>query len=151
MGQGLRVLIREKACGEEIDAILASSQPPLVTTLSSFAALEKSQRENLANYLAKLAWPLLTRNLPMYCYNYCEQCRFALTVSAPEASSYHPQKLDTPHASSPWKSIASVYSLLALSSLGSRAGPQVSHPLLDASRSMLAAALGLFIFGSDSR
>ena len=63
------MLIREKACGEEIDAILASSQPPLVTTLSSFAALEKSQRENLANYLAKLAWPLLTRNLLMYCYS----------------------------------------------------------------------------------
>jgi hypothetical protein len=27
------VLIREKACGEEIDAILAPSQPPLVTAL----------------------------------------------------------------------------------------------------------------------
>ena len=58
----------------------------------------------------------------MYCYNCCEQCRFALTVSAPRG--YHPQKLDTPHASSPWKSIVSVCSLLALSSLEYRADPQ---------------------------
>ena len=67
------MLIREKACGEEIDAILAPSQPPLVTALPSFAALGEAPngwRENLAT----LAWPLLARNLSMYCYN-CQLLR----------------------------------------------------------------------------
>lgn len=146
MGQGLRVLIREKACGEEIDAILASSQP----FRRSLLWLEGEPCEPPCE-------PLLTRNLPMYCYNCYEQCRFTLAVSAPRGEQLPPSKARYPAC------IVTVgvncVCLLPFGPLITRVsrGPtgtqsiSTSHPPFDASRSMLAAAPGLFIFGLDSR